>query len=67
MLTNINQGVSILIMIVFAVLLIAIKQNDIQSAASAPIRIGPNTANRIKSILESNPWWKDLLKDPRPV
>jgi len=54
-------------MILFGLIMIAVKYHETQNASSEPVMVDPNISSRIESILASNPWWKDLLKDPRPV
>ncbi|KAE9373278.1 hypothetical protein N431DRAFT_534582 [Stipitochalara longipes BDJ] len=61
-----NWGPPLFMVAVFAAALIAVKHNE-QSAAGMSVIVDSNTTSRIEDILASNPWWKDLLKDPRPV
>jgi hypothetical protein len=47
--------------------MIGIKHREMQqNAVNATMAAGSEGTSRIKSILESNPGWKDLLKGPRP-
>jgi hypothetical protein len=48
--------------------MIGIKHREMQqNAADVTTVAGSEGMARIKSILERNPGWKNLLKDPRPV
>jgi hypothetical protein len=55
--------------IVLILCLIVIKYREFQEiiAANVVVEAGLETTRRIAMILESNPGWKELLKDPRPV
>jgi len=61
------QGFPKVVAIVLTLLMIWIKCWELQNAASAPALVGTGTSGRVGMILESNPGWRELLKDPRPV
>ena len=45
--------------------MIGIKHREMVNVG--PVVVPSNATSRIAMVLESNPGWKELLKDPRPA
>jgi hypothetical protein len=61
------QGFPAVVAVLLALFMIGIKCWELPNAASVPIVVGTGTSGGMGIILESNPTWKEFLKEPRPV
>jgi len=63
--TNQFQGFHILVAALLTGIMTGIKHREMVNAGS--VVVPSNATSRIARVLESNPGWKELLKDPRPA